>query len=110
MTIELPQVYQIGENEARNFAVDLKSELDSGELLTGTPTVTEETTGDLTIGNKAVNTSTIVINGRSAVAGEAVQFNVSGQQDGTAYRLLISVGTDATPAQTIQLIARFCCE
>lgn len=93
-------------DEIRNFAVSFAGELDSGEVLTGTPTVEEETTTDLTIANKAVNTSALTINGKNVPIGEAVQFKVSGQQamgsaaSGT-YKIKITVSTDATPAQRL---------
>ena len=110
MTITLPQLHQIGAGETRNVAIDLKSELDSGELLTGAPTITEQVTTDLTLSNKSVNTAQITVNDRTVAIGEAVQFSVTGQNDGTDYAILISVGTDSTPAQTIEVIARLCCD
>lgn len=76
--------------------------LDSGESMTGTPTVAEQTTSDLTITNEAVNTSTLTIKGNSVAAGRAVQFLVSGHLAANSpYKLKITVATDSTPAQTI---------
>ena len=86
------------ESEVRNVAVDFTDELDAGELLTGTPTVTEAT---LTIGNIAINTAPLTINGRTVAIGAAVQFNVSGGTATTTYDIKVSVDTDATPAQTL---------
>lgn len=92
--------------ETRNFATSFADELDSGESLTGTPTVEEQTTSDLTIENKAVNTVALTINGKTVAVGAAVQCKVSGQQAaGSAatgsYTIKITVGTDATPPQTL---------
>ena len=104
--------------ETRNFAVSFAGELDSGEVLTGTPTVAEQTTSDLTIENKAVNTAALTINGKTVAIGNAVQFKVSAQlaagseredesvATGT-YKIKITVGTDATPAQTLIGFADF---
>lgn len=104
--------------ETRNFAVSFGDVVDSGELLTGTPTVAEETTSDLTIANKAVNTAALTINGKSVAIGQAVQFKVSGQlATGTVrgdesiatgnYEIKITVSTDATPAQTLIKYVQF---
>ena len=90
-------------SEARNVAVNFQGKLDSGELLTGTPTVVEVTTSDLTIDNVAVNTAALTIDGVSVAIGEAVQFRVSGGNAGTDYTIRIDVGTDASPAQTLVL-------
>ncbi len=87
--------------ETNNFAVSFFGVLDSGELLTGSPTVVEVTTTDLTIGNKAVNTAALTISERTVIVGNAVQFNVLGQLTGNSpYKLKITVTTDASPVQT----------
>lgn len=96
-----PQVHEMTTTETRLVSVGFINKLESGELLTGTPTVAEETTSDLTITNKAVNTSTLTIDGVSHAAGQAVQFLVTGVVAGTLYSIDILCGTDATPAQTL---------
>lgn len=95
------------EGETRLCAVSFAEKLDSGELLTGTPTVTELTTADLTIDNVAVNVAALTVDGESAAIGQAVQFRVAGQQAGTTYSLRVQCGTDATPAQTLRALVRF---
>lgn len=88
--------------ETRNFAVSFADVLDSGELLTGTPTIVEQTTTDLTLSDKVVNTSTLIINGVSTIAGNAVQFKAVGFVEATvAYAITITATTDSTPAQTL---------
>lgn len=88
--------------ETRNVAVDFQDVLDSGELLTGTPTVAEVTTTDLTIASKAINTAALTIDGRAVAIGEAVQFKVSGQLAANSpYTIKITVSTTASPAQTL---------
>lgn len=91
------QHYCMKYGSTRNVAVSFVDALDTGELLTGTPTVTA--TG-LTITNKAVSTGSLTINGDPAAAGQAVQFSVSGGTAGTEYTITITVNTDSTPAQT----------
>jgi hypothetical protein len=96
-----PQIPVIPEGETNNFAVSWVRVLDPGELLTGTPLVVEETTSDLTITNKTISTATLSINGRDVVAGQAVQFVVSGQIVAhSPYTLKLTVTTNSTPPQT----------
>lgn len=86
----------------RNVAVSFADMLDDSELLTGTPTITEQTTSDLTLSNKVVNTAQLTINSVTVAIGEAVQFNVTGGTVANSpYSIKISVATDATPAQTL---------
>lgn len=100
MSIAL-QTQQKTASEVRNVAVSFAGKLDSGELLTGTPTVTEVTTTDLTFASQAVNTAALTINGVSTAIGRAAQFKVTGGTAGTTYEITVSCGTDATPAQTL---------
>lgn len=88
--------------ETRNVAVSFVDVLDAGELLTGTPTVVEVTTSDLTLTNKAVNGSSLVVNGETCLAGQVVTFTVAGGVAGTAYEIRITAGTNAANAQTLQ--------
>ena len=89
--------------ETRLFSVSFDGKLDSGELLTGTPTVVEVTTSDLTISNKAVNVAALSINHETVAIGKAVQFKVSGQLAASSpYTILITCGTDSDPAQTVK--------
>lgn len=74
--------------------------LDSGELLTGTPTVEEVGSADLTIASETVNNGALVVNGETAAVGQAVQWAMSGQVAGTRYTLRITCATDSVPAQT----------
>lgn len=106
MNIEAPQQYQLAESETALVSVDFQPLLDSGELLTGTPTVAEITTTDLTLANAAVNTAALTVNGVAVAISEAVQFSVTGAQPSTAYRIRVTCGTDSTPAQTRTQIVR----
>lgn len=85
-----------------NFAASFVGSLDSGELLTGTPTIVEVSTTDLTIVNKTINTAALTINQRTVPIGMAVQCSITGHQvTGSPYKLKITGATDATPAQSI---------
>ena len=81
-------------------AVSFVNRLASGELLTGTPTVLEIRTTDLTLANKAINTAQIVVLEDTVAIGQAVQFSVTGGTGGRAYEIEITVNTDAGVAQT----------
>ncbi len=96
-----PQRPSASVGSTRNVAVSLSGKLDASELLTGTPTIVEDTTSDLTISNKTVSTAALEINDITVPIGEAVQCNVLGfDVDNFPYTLNITVSTDATPAQT----------
>lgn len=101
MTIDPPEYRTCRVGEVRTPAVSFVGVLEAGELLTGTPTVVEVGTTDLTLENKAVNTAALTISGKSVAIGQAVQFKVSGQASANSpYTLLVTTATDASPAQT----------
>ena len=95
-----PEIIEKKVSGIRNVGVSFKDALDSGELLTGTPTIVEVTTSDLTLSDKVVNTAKLTIAGKSAAIGQAVQFKVLGGTADKTYTILITTSTDATPAQT----------
>lgn len=97
-----PQRQEKTVSEDRNIAVSFSGKLDSGELLTGTPTITDVSGNSpgLTISNQAINTTELTINKVVTPIGEAIQFNVTGGAVGK-YTIRISCGTDATPSQTL---------
>lgn len=97
-----PQRQSASVGATRNVAISFAGMLDAGELLTGTPAITEDTTSDLTISNKAISTAQLTINGVSVAIAEAVQCKVSGFVSANyPYTLNISVSTDASPAQVL---------
>ena len=108
MTIALVQLPHISEGDVEVVAIDYTPYLDSGELLTGTPTATEQTTSDLTLLSVAVNTASLTILGNTAAIGAAVQFKVSGQLLATGeYSILVTAATDATIPRTKKVVAKF---
>tara|TARA_Y100000593_G_scaffold7621_1_gene14227 strand:- start:148 stop:474 length:327 start_codon:yes stop_codon:yes gene_type:complete len=89
-------------NEVRNLAVDFTDKLDSGEALTGTPTVTSSPSG-LTISSVDTNAGALTILGTTVAIGRAVTCSVSGGSSGTRYTVAVQCGTDATVAQTLEV-------
>ncbi len=96
-TTRAPARPHVRVNDKGNFSVSFAKELDSGELLTGTPTAVEQTTVHLTISNVVVNTAALVISGVTTAIGMAIQGHVIGFQTGIEYDILVSADTDATP-------------
>jgi len=100
-----PQRPRARVNDKKNQRVSFSKELESGEVLTGTPTAVEQTTSDLTITRVLVTTAALTIKGVSTPLGEAVTFHVTGFKAGITYEILVTVVTDASPdAQTLNRI------
>lgn len=87
--------------EVRSYAVDFGGKLSPDELLAGTPTATELVTSALTISGVELNGVVRTIGGRIALVAQAVVFLVAGGVAGTTYTIRITVGTNATAAQTL---------
>ena len=98
-----PEIHEMVTTETRIVSVSFTNKLNSGELLTGTPTVAEETSSDLVITNKAVNTAIVSINGIDVPIGQAVQFLVdaAAATANELYNVDILCSTDASPAQVL---------
>lgn len=100
MPIELEAPAPISVGATRNCAISCDDDLASGDTLTGTPTVVEQTTSDLTITGVAVNTGALTVLNESVAIGRAIQFTVA---DGTAanspYHLLVTA--TSTDGETI---------
>ncbi len=76
--------------EAGKFqhAYYFKGKLDSGETLSGSPSVSVSPSGP-TLGTPAKNSGTITVDDESCAANEAVQFTVSGGTASTTYTMAI---------------------
>lgn len=98
-----PQQYRQSVAETRNVAVSFVGELDSGELLTGTPTVVASPTGP-TISNIARNSAQITVDDEVAAIDQAVTFTVSGVTANVNYVLTVTCATSAS--QTIDVRCR----
>src|SRR4030095_12358745 len=95
------QRYSKTVSEVRNVSVDMRGKLDTNELCTGTPTITEFDTADLTLANAQVSTAILSINGSNVPAGQAVQFSVGGGVAQQFYKMILEVDTTASPPQTL---------
>ena len=105
-----PQIQTIVVGETRNVAVSFAAKLDSGEVLTGTPTIVEVTSSDLTITNKVVSTASLTILGETVATGLACTFTVTGAVAGGGltsgryaglYQIKVTPATNASNAQTL---------
>lgn len=109
MTNVAPQIPTMAVGESRNAAMSFAGKLDSGESLTGSPTVAEVGTSDLSFSNEAVSTAQLTINDITVAVGHAVQFKIdgSGLVAGRTYQVKVIVPTDATPAQMLIGVGKF---
>ena len=90
------EIKQKHASETRTISINYTDKLDTGEALTGTPTVTEVSTSDLTISGAQLNSGELTINGETVAASKAVQCQVAGGSSGSTYSLSVTVSTDAT--------------
>lgn len=97
MSIKAPEIYRISTDETRNVSVDFTNVLDSGETISGTPTV--ECSANLTISGEQANTTTVTIKGVTVAIGLAAQFTVSSATPG---KYLIDVKCATTESQTVE--------
>ncbi len=95
-----PTMQMMTAGETRTAFIRYTDKLESGELLTGTPTITISPSAGVTLSNKAVSTAILTINGKSTAIGAAVSVKITGVTAATIYTLSVTVGTDATVAQT----------
>lgn len=90
-------------SEVRNGAISLSHLLNTGELLTGTPSVSATPSG-LTFSNAAVNSGILTVKGVSVPIGEAIQFSISGGTSGVVYTCTAVCSTTASPTQTVNVV------
>lgn len=107
MPIILPQRPVLSQGDIDVCSVDFQDWLDNDETLTGTPTVTEVTTADLTLSNKQVNTVPVYIDGRYVGTGKAVQWKVSGQLSGRTYTIQVTTTSNAAVPRTKVVYCKF---
>lgn len=86
--------------EVRTIVVDFREKLLADELLSGTPTVAEVTTSDLTISEESLTVTPMAAFGYPFAIGpyvptdHGVQFLVAGGTAGTEYTIRITATTD----------------
>ena len=81
-------------NETRTAVINLSSRLDTDEELSGTPSIVELTTSDLTISSEAVTDDEILLDGFPVDKGKAVTFLVAGGVAAREYTVRATVETD----------------
>lgn len=82
----------------RRCAVSFAGQLDQGELLIGTPTLSASGAG-LTVYSPAVSAAALTLNGRLVPAGRAVEFWAGGGTAGVEYTVTVTAQT--TLGQTL---------
>lgn len=80
------------------FSVSIDGQLDLGTQATGTPTIVESVSSDLTISSVTVSTASLTINYDTVTVGRAIQFKAIGFVAGVRYKLVITYTTDSTPS------------
>ena len=101
MPTEAQPTHYASQDEHRISSIDFRGKLDSGEVLTGTPTVTEVTTTDLVISNPQVSTGILTINGVDVPIGEAIQFNVDYAGGTATKKYTVKIVCDTDAGQTV---------
>lgn len=109
MVQTLDQMREISQGDVEVVSINYTDWLDAGESLTGTPTVAEQVTNHLTIGNIQVSTGTLQIMTTTVAAGKALQFSISGAQASTEYVIRVTVSTDGTIPRTSVRDIRLTC-
>ena len=107
MTIKARELPRKSPGDTEAGAVNFVNQLRESELLTGTPTVAEQTSSDLTISNAGLNSGSVEIAGVTAAANQAVTYTVSGGAAGTLYSVKVTATTDATDARTLNRLVDF---
>lgn len=92
-------------DEEINSAFDMRPKLQNGELITGTPTIEELVTTDLTITGQARNSAgTVEILKEDVPVDSAALCHIVGWVAGKVYRIKVTVVTDASdPATRIDI-------
>ncbi len=93
MTIRAKQVQRKSSGETMQVRVSFAQLLVDSDTLTGTPTVAEQTTSDLTITSVEVNTGAVTILGESVSASNAVLFMCAGGSVGVSYIIKVTVSS-----------------
>lgn len=105
MVIKCQQHHRLSIGATRIVRVDYTEDLDTSEVLTGTPTVLEVGTSDLTLATSDViiNTATYVDNdGVTVAVGKAVLFSaLGGSVASSPYIVKVTANTDSVPAQVL---------
>lgn len=107
MSITIQEARVKHSSETRNVGVSLSGCLESGETITGTPTVTAAPSG-LTISGQSVNAAIVEIEGVNVPIGEAVLFAVAGGTDATKYTITVTAVTSEGQTIVRKCVLRVC--
>lgn len=96
-------IYMISKRaaETRTIARSFADRLVHDELLTGTPTVVEVGSSDLTISSPALTVADGYFFNAWLIESKAVTFSVAGGTAGHSYLIRVSVATDSDAPQTL---------
>jgi hypothetical protein len=110
MSVVSNENHEQGPNEIRTYCADFRTKLRETEYLTGTPTVAELVTTDLTITNKAVLAAEFTDTAGNVIpAGKGVTYTISGVQvnaDDTDKNYRINVYCDTNFSERPQIYCR----
>ena len=97
--VTLSELYYVSTGDIELVLVDCADHLGT-ETISGTPTMTEITTTDLTISSVQATTAALTIKGRSVTAAQAVQALVQGFVAESTYNLKMTAVTHGSPSRT----------
>lgn len=98
------ELHCVTTSEVRNLYVEFSDDLVGSDKLTGTPTIVEVTTSDLTLSNEVVTTATYQsAKGETVAIGAAVSFKVDASEASasTTYTIKITCATDNAVPETL---------
>lgn len=103
LSFQAPEVHDLIAGMTRGARVDFTEHLEEGELLAGTPVVTELTNIGLTFSNLAISIAELTINGRKIPAGKALQLRITAPSvtKEVKARVKLEVDTDSTPTNNL---------
>lgn len=105
MSSYAPEIRTMYPGESRLVSISFVGVLESGVLLTGTPTLSISSTVPTTTAI-AVSTTALTINNSTVSAGQAVQFAFSSTEAGVLYTVRATVTSNSTPADTFKRAIR----
>ena len=110
----LKQTWYLSEGDVDGGAADCTPYLDASETVSSVTSVLEVSatapfdtpgTGDLTLANEQASSAELFILQSKVASAKAVQFDISGQQSGTTYRIRITFVTSNSRTKVVdQLI------
>jgi hypothetical protein len=98
---------EISVGDTRTAYVDCQDELITGETVTGSPTVAEVTTSDLTLGTPAILAADVVYKGVTYPQDKGISFTVTGGTVNTTYTILATIATSESNTMIFHLPLRF---